>query len=174
LRFSHPIVAARPAKPAMENQSRATVFGADAGNHFIVASWAVATASGIIVTSQRRSLARSKSVRGAVRSDRLCLDLSHAHSLQAGARKCLSGNDSPGVKVVDYFYMRSRTRNSQLFHQIAKLQSSNFQDSASVMSASGSEADMCTANNHVRFASNSDRKSGHRTSAAAVSILFRQ
>jgi len=121
LRFSYPIVAARPAKPAMENQSRATVFGADAGNHFIVASWAVATASGIIVTSQRHLLPRPKSVRGAVRSERLCLDLSHAHSLQAGARKCLSGNDSPGVKVVDYFCMRYRNRNSQPFRPNCKV-----------------------------------------------------
>ena len=115
LRFSHPILAARPAKPVMENQSRAMIFGADGGNHFLVASWAVAAASGIIVTSQRHSLARSKSVRGSVRSNRLCLDLSQAHSLQAGARECLSGNDSPRVKAVDCFYMGSRIRNSQPF-----------------------------------------------------------
>jgi hypothetical protein len=97
MRFSHPILAARRAKPAMENQSRAAVFGADGGNHFLVASWAVAAASGIVVTSQRHSLASSKSVSGSARSERLCLDLSHAHSLQAGARECLSANGSPRV-----------------------------------------------------------------------------
>jgi hypothetical protein len=78
MRFSHPIVAARRAKPAMENQSRAAVFGADGGNHFLVASWAVAAASGIVVTSQRHSLARLKSISGSPRNERLCLDLSHA------------------------------------------------------------------------------------------------
>ena len=35
MRFSHPIVAARRAKPAMANQSNATVCGADGGNHFL-------------------------------------------------------------------------------------------------------------------------------------------
>jgi hypothetical protein len=37
----------------------------------------------------------------------------------------------------------------------------------------GSKADICAAKGHVRFASNSDRKSGRRMSAA-VSMLFRQ
>ncbi len=96
MRFSHPILAARRAKPAMENQSGAAVFGADGGNRFLVASWAVAAASGIVVTSQRHLLASLKSVSGSTRSERLCLDLSHAHSLQAGARACLSANGSPG------------------------------------------------------------------------------
>src|SRR5262245_60009037 len=36
----------------------------------------------------------------------------------------------------------------------------------------GSKADICAATGHVRFASNSDRKSGHRTSAA-VSLCGR-
>jgi hypothetical protein len=94
MRFTHPIVAARRAKPAMENQSRAAVFGADGGNHFLVASWAVAAASGIVVTSQRHSLASLKSVSSSARSERL---MSHAHSLQAGARECLSANGSPRV-----------------------------------------------------------------------------
>jgi hypothetical protein len=94
MRFSHPIVAACRAKPAMENQSRAAVFGADGGNRFLVALW-TAAASGIVVTSQRHSLASLKSVSGSPRSERLCLDLSHAHSLQAGARECLSANGSP-------------------------------------------------------------------------------
>ena len=73
MRFSHPIVAARRAKPAMENQSGAVVFGADGGNRFLVALWAVAAASGIVVTSQRHSLASSKSVSGSARSEKFVL-----------------------------------------------------------------------------------------------------
>ena len=136
MRFSHPIVAACRAKPAMENQSRATVFGAVGGNHFLVASWAVEAASGIGVTSHRHSLASSKLVSASARSKRLCLDLSHA-PLQAGARKCLSANGSPRVKAIDCSYMGSRTRNSQPFYQISKLQSSNFQGGPRAMSALG-------------------------------------
>ena len=41
MRFSHPMPARR-AKPAMAGQSRAAVFGADRGNHFLVASGAMA------------------------------------------------------------------------------------------------------------------------------------
>src|SRR6478752_7073600 len=50
---------------------------ADWGNHFLVAAWAVAAASGIVIASQRRSSARSKSVRCLVRNKKLCLDLGH-------------------------------------------------------------------------------------------------
>ena len=86
MRFSQPIVAARRAKPAMENQSRAAVFGADGGHHCLVAVWAVAAAAGIVVTSQRHS----KPVSGWARSERLCLDLSHAHSLSGGEHGSVS------------------------------------------------------------------------------------
>jgi hypothetical protein len=95
MRFSYPIVPARRAKPAMASQSSGAVFGADRGNHFLVASGAVAAASGIVITSQRHSPVRLKSVSGSPDNKRLCLDLSHVHSLQAGARACLSANGSP-------------------------------------------------------------------------------
>ena len=137
MRFSRPVLPARRTKPAIANQSSAAAFGADRGNHFLVALWAVEAASGIIVTSQRHSLASSKSVSASARSKRLCLDLGHVHSLQAGARACLSGNGSPRVKAVDRSYMGSRTRNSQPFYQISKLQSSNFQGGPRAMSALG-------------------------------------
>jgi hypothetical protein len=115
MRFSHPIVPARRAKPAMAGQSSAAVFGADRSNHFLVASGAMAAASGIVITSQQDSPVRPKSVSGSPDNKRLCLDLSHVHSLQAGARACLSGNGSPRVKAVDCSYMGSRNRNSQPF-----------------------------------------------------------
>jgi hypothetical protein len=94
MRFSHPIVPARRAEPAMAGQSSAAVFGADRGNHFLVASGAMAAASGIVITSQRHSPVRPKSVSGSPDNKRL--SLSHVHSLQAGARACLSANGSPG------------------------------------------------------------------------------
>ena len=115
MRFSRPVLPARRTKPAIANQSSAAAFGADRGNHFLVASGASAAASGIVVTSQRHSPASTKSVSGSPQNKRLCLDLSHAHSLQAGARECLSGNGSPRVKAVDRSYMGSRTRISQPF-----------------------------------------------------------
>jgi hypothetical protein len=96
MRFSHPIVPARRAKPAVAGQSSAAVFGADRGNHFLFASGAMAAASGIVITSHRHSPVRPKSLSGSPDKIRLCLDLSHIHSLQAGARACLSANGSPG------------------------------------------------------------------------------
>jgi len=96
MRFGHPIVPARRAKPAMAGQSSAAVFGADWGNHFLFALGAMAAASGVVITSQRHSPVRPKSLSGSPDNKRLCLDLSHVHSLQAGARACLSANGSPG------------------------------------------------------------------------------
>jgi len=76
VRFGHPIVTARRAKPAIEDQSSATVFGTDCGNHFLVALWAMA--AGIVIAGQRRSPARPKRVRCLVRDKKLCcLNLIH-------------------------------------------------------------------------------------------------
>jgi hypothetical protein len=85
MRFSHPIVPARRAKPAMAGQSSAAVFGADRSNHFLVASGAMAAASGIVITSQQHSPVRPKSVSGSPDNKRLCLDLSH---VQNAKRRC--------------------------------------------------------------------------------------
>jgi hypothetical protein len=83
-------------------------------------------ASEIIVASQRRSLARPKSVRSWARN-RLCLNLRHVSPpFKAGAQACLSATGSSlRGKADDRRCIGARTRNSQLFRRITKRQRSN-------------------------------------------------